>query len=308
VPAPESRNSSSPASGRPTLKGLELGPIERRLDALSRKHRVSHVAFMLCQLLVRRDIATATSAMAFDLFLAAIPMLALSGWLFGKLLLGDHESVLQTTALLLNLTPSEVQTLTWQQLDRFALGSVAPFALLGALWMASGAFHTSMSLLEATAGTVRRPWWRKRLVALLSVVLSILLFGSCALLAVWVSVGPARLFVALSGGDLQLNPGVTHYLLLLLLALLGVGLVALFFYVASPRPGVRRRIFPGALVSVVAGSAISGAFAYYAGHLARFALFYGSLAAVAVTLAWLWLVCLSVLIGAELNQLLENGE
>ena len=34
--------------------------------------------------------------------------------LFGKLLLGNHESVLQTTAALLNLTPNEVQVLTWQ--------------------------------------------------------------------------------------------------------------------------------------------------------------------------------------------------
>jgi len=85
-------------------------------------------------------------------------------------------------------------------------------------------------------------------------------------------------------------------------------LLALFFYVASPRPGVPRRVFPGAVLAVISGSAVSAAFAYYAGHLARFALFYGSLAAVAVTLAWLWFVCFSVLIGAELNQLLENGE
>jgi membrane protein len=285
-----------------------MGTFEQRLEQLTRRNRATHVAFMLGQILVRRDIAAATSAMAFDLFLAAIPMLALSGWLFGKLLLGNHETVLQTTSLLLNLTPNEVQAMTWQQLDRFALGSVAPFALLGALWTASGAFHTSMSLLEASAGTVRRPWWRKRLVALVSVLVSIVLFGSSALFAVWVSVGPSRLFVAISGGDVQLNPGVTHYLLLLSLALLGVGLLALFFYVASPRPGVRRRIFPGAVVAVVAGSSVSGAFAFYAGHLARFALFYGSLAAVAVTLAWLWFVCFSVLVGAELNQLLENGE
>ena len=287
---------------------MPLGGFEQRLEELTRRNRITHVAFMLCQILVRRDIAAATSAMAFDLFLAAIPMLALSGWLFGKLLLGNHDSVLQTTALLLNLTPNEVQAMTWQQLDRFALGTVAPFALLGALWTASGAFHTSMSVLEASAGTVRRPWWRKRLVALVSVLVSIVLFGSSALFAVWVSVGPSRLFVAISGGDVQLNPGVTHYLLLLSLALLGVGLLALFFYVASPRPSVRRRIFPGALVAVVAGSGVSGAFAFYAGHLARFALFYGSLAAVAVTLAWLWFVCFSVLVGAELNQLLENGE
>ncbi|HYQ17191.1 MAG TPA: YihY/virulence factor BrkB family protein [Polyangiaceae bacterium] len=290
------------------MRGLELGPLERRLDEVSRRHRLTHVAFMLGQLLVRRDIASAASAMAFNLFLAAIPMLALSGWLFGKVLLGDHDVVLQTTALLLNLTPQAVQTLTWQQLDRFALGSVAPFALFGAVWTASGAFHTSMTLLEATAGTVPRPWWRKRLVSLVSVAVSIVLFGSSVLLAVWISVGPERLFVALSGGELELNPGVTHYLLLLALGVLGVALVALFFFVASPRPGVRRRVFPGAVLAVVAGSAISGGFGYYATHLVRFALFYGSLAAVAVTLAWLWLVCFSVLVGAELNQLLENGE
>jgi membrane protein len=289
------------------LRAERLGSFEQRLDELTRRHRPLHVAFMLAQILVRRDIAAATSAMAFDLFLAAIPMLALSGWLFGKLL-ANHESVLQTTALLLNLTPNEVQALTWQQLDRFSLGSVAPFALLGALWIASGAFHTSMTLLEASAGTTRRRWLRKRILALISVVLSILLFGSSALLAVWMSGGPARLLGAVSGGSAELNPGVAHYLLLLLLAVLGVALLALFFYVASPRPGVRRRIFPGAVLAVLAGSAVSAAFAYYAGHLARFALFYGSLAAVAVTLAWLWFVCFSVLVGAELNQLLENGE
>lgn len=307
VPAPDSRPSSYPP-GRPTLRGLSLGPLESRLDRLTRRHRATHVAFMLTQILVRRDIAAATSAMAFDLFLAAIPMLALAGWLFGKLLLGNHESVLQTTAALLNLTPSEVQTITWQQLDRFAIDTVAPFALVGALWTASGAFHTSMALLEASAGTVRRPWLRKRLIALLSVVVSIVLFGSSALLAVWVSGGPSRLFVAISGGEMELNASFSHYLLLVLLAVMGVLLLALFFFVASPRPGVRRRVFPGAIVAVVAGSSVSGAFAYYAGHLAGFALFYGSLAAVAVTLAWLWLVCFSVLMGAELNQLLENGE
>jgi membrane protein len=316
VPAPETSSGderwsdspasrSSNASGRPSLRRLELVGWERRLDQLTRRHRITHVAFMLGQVLVRRDIAAATSAMAFDLFLAAIPMLALSGWLFGKLLTG-HPSVLQTTALLLDLTPNEVQAMTWQQLDRYSLGSVAPFALLGALWIASGAFHTSMTLLEASAGTARRPWLRKRLLALISVLVSIVLFSSSALLAVWVSGGPARLLGEVSGTEL--NASFSHYLLLLLLTVLGVAFVALFFYVASPRPGVRRRIFPGAVLAVLAGSAVSVAFAYYASHLAGFALFYGSLAAVAVTLAWLWFVCFSVLVGAELNQLLENGE
>jgi membrane protein len=285
---------------------LELTGVERRLEQLTRGHPIAHTAFGLCQLLFRRDIAAASSAMAFDLFLAAIPMLALSGWLFGKLL-SNHESVLHATAMLLDLTPNEVKGLLWQHLDRFALSAVAPFALLGALWIASGAFHTSISLLEVTAGTRPRPWWRKRAIALLSVVASIALFALAAALSVWVSGGPARLLELLSDGSAVLDAGVAHWLLLSLLALLGVGLLALFFLVASPRPGVRRRVFPGAIAAILAGSAVSLAFAYYAVHLARFAMFYGSLAAVAVTLAWLWLICFSILAGAELNQLLENG-
>ncbi len=307
VPAPAHPSRASLVPRRPSLRGLELTGLERKLDELTRRNRLAHGAFALCQLLVRRDIAAATSAMAFELFLASIPLLALSGWLFGRLL-ADHEAVLQAIALLVNLTPNEVQGLVWQHLDGFALGTAAPFALLGALWIASGAFHTSMALLEASSGTARRSWWRRRVIALLSVIVSIALFTLATGLAVWASGGPARLLAGLSGGDTVLDASVAHWLLLALLAMLGVALLALFFYVASPRPAVRRRVFPGATAAVLSGSVVSLAFAYYAGNLARFATFYGSLAAVAVTLAWLWLVCFSVLAGAELNQLLEDGE
>lgn len=307
VPAPASRPKTTFPFARPSLQGLELTGLERKLHELTRGHPVAHTAFALVQVLVRGEIAAATGAMAFDLFLAAIPMLALSGWLFGRLL-RDHESVLQATALLLNLTPSEVQGLTGQQLDQFAPSAVAPLALLGALWIASGAFHTSMALLETSAGPLRRPWWRKRVISLISVVASIALFALATALSVWMSGGPARLLAVLSDGSAVLDAGVTQWLLLGLLAILGVGFLALFFFVASPRPGVRRRLFPGAVAAVLSGSLVSLAFAYYAGHLARFAMFYGSLAAVAVTLAWLWFVCFCLLAGAELNQLLENGE
>ena len=40
--------------------------------------------------------------------------------------------------------------------------------------------------------------------------------------------------------------------------------------------------------------------------LARFALFYGTLSAVAITLGWLWIMCLTLLLGAELNLQLED--
>jgi membrane protein len=74
------------------------------------------------------------------------------------------------------------------------------------------------------------------------------------------------------------------------------------------RPGVRRRVWPGAVITVIIGFLISAAFGYYVRELARFALFYGSLAAVAITLAWLWLLCGVLILGAEINAELENEE
>ena len=65
-------------------------------------------------------------------------------------------------------------------------------------------------------------------------------------------------------------------------------------------------MWPGAALAVAIGAIASSALAYYGQTLARFTLFYGSLAAVAVLLAWLWLWCAAMLLGAELNTQLED--
>ena len=51
------------------------------------------------------------------------------------------------------------------------------------------------------------------------------------------------------------------------------------------------------MLTIAASGSASLAFAYYAHHLARFALFYGTPSAVAITLGWLWIVCLTLLLG-----------
>jgi membrane protein len=83
-------------------------------------------------------------------------------------------------------------------------------------------------------------------------------------------------------------------------------LLAAFFLIAVARPGVRRRVWPGAGLTVTIGVFMSAGFAYYASTIARFTLFYGSLAVVAIMLAWIWLWCWALLVGAELNAVLEE--
>src|SRR4051812_49096600 len=206
----------------------------------------SHKLWLVGRGLVTRDTLQAASAMAFDLFLAAIPMLALAGWLFSRMSQGS-DAGLTGASLLVDLTPSEVRTLIWKQLGQFSVTAVAPFALLGALWLASSAFNTLMAVLEVTVGATRRPWWRRRAIALACVVLSIVLFMLGGTLAVTLAGGPSTVLRYVARGENPFLDRASHFLLLGLVLLIAITLLSAFFRIAVIRPGVKRRVWPGAM-------------------------------------------------------------
>ena len=80
------------------------------------------------------------SAMAFNLFLAAIPMLALGGYLAATLL-RQSQDALDLMSLYMDLSPLEVHQIVQRHFKRFSGGAVAPVAILGSLWLASNAFY-----------------------------------------------------------------------------------------------------------------------------------------------------------------------
>ena len=69
---------------------------------------------------------------------------------------------------------------------------------------------------------------------------------------------------------------------------------------------VKRRYWPGAFTAVLCWLTVSWAFGEYVSSLANYAVYYGSLAAVAVLLVWLYLTSLTLVIGAEVNAQLEG--
>ena len=96
--------------------------------------------------------------------------------------------------------------------------------------------------------------------------------------------------------------------LALLLSIAGAisGLGAFYWVSVSHTKRVRRRVFPGAALALGLWLVISWGFGLYVRTLSNYAVFYGSLAAVAVLLVWLWLTSLAILVGAELNAQLEG--
>jgi uncharacterized BrkB/YihY/UPF0761 family membrane protein len=93
------------------------------------------------------------------------------------------------------------------------------------------------------------------------------------------------------------------------LLMLGTGVVFLagFYRFAVEHPaGMRRRVWPGAVAAIFSWLVVSWAFGNYAASIGDYALYYGSLAAVAVLLVWLYLSSLALVVGAEVNAQLEG--
>jgi membrane protein len=92
-----------------------------------------------------------------------------------------------------------------------------------------------------------------------------------------------------------------------LMLVTGAVFLAGFYRVAVEHPpGVRRRVWPGAIAAILSWLLVSWAFGNYAVSIGDYALYYGSLAAVAVLLVWLYLSSLTLVIGAEVNAQLEG--
>ncbi len=83
--------------------------------------------------------------------------------------------------------------------------------------------------------------------------------------------------------------------------------LAAFYRYGVERPReIKRVVWPGATLAIVGWLVLSWLFSVYVTSLGRYALYYGSLAAVAVLLVWFWLSSLALLVGAELNAQLEG--
>ena len=92
-----------------------------------------------------------------------------------------------------------------------------------------------------------------------------------------------------------------------LMLVLGMVLLAGFYRYAVEHPaGVRRRVWPGTFTAVGSWLIVSWGFGLYAVSMSSYALYYGSLAAVAVMMVWLYLTSLSLVVGAEVNAYLER--
>jgi membrane protein len=268
---------------------LGLARLERRI----RRNRAGRQLLRLIDSLDRHGAALGAGAMAFDAFLSLVPLVAFLGYVTarlhenGDLLIGPFERA----------APGPVGDFVRNDLSRLADGStfaIAPVSFVAFVWTSSAGISTAMSVFETMFHSPPRPWVVRRAIAAGCVLGSIVLLGGLTV-------------AALALGSLGGAP-VHRLLAFALPPVVIVGMTAAFFRIAirGPRPRARRRIFPGAVATLLLWTVVSGLFSLYVAQFSRYVTLYGSLATAAIFLFWLWLLALLLLVGGEINAMLEG--
>jgi membrane protein len=244
--------------------------------------------------------------LAFYFLLALFPALLFMVALIGYLPVENaiHELLLA----LATVAPHELVALLREQLAQITAASNASLltlGILGALWSSSSAMVAIIDALNrAYDVTEWRPWWKRRLVAIcLTVSLVLFIVVSLALVligptmafsvAYWLRVGPAVALVW----------GLIRWPLIVCCVVLAMDLVYHF------APNRRRRwswITPGSILATVLWIASSLAFKLYVTSFADYTATYGAIGGAIVTMLWFYVSSIAILIGAELNGVIEE--
>jgi membrane protein len=255
------------------------------------------------------DAAGLAAEIAFRSFLELFPFFIFLAGLGGILesVLHIHNPANQMLDMLEQSLPQGAADPIRKQLEA-VLGSqqsnLLGLPLLGILWLAAGSGATLLKAMNRIYGIEEtRPMWERYLVGLWLTVLG----GAVLVLAVaMMTVG--QLLGQQAGGDdapgwFWSLAGYLRWPILVAILTLEAGVV---FRVAPNTLPPWRFVTPGAALFVGGWLLASGLFAVYVDKSGGYASTYGVLGGVIVLLLWLQLTAYVLVLGAELNGLLER--
>jgi membrane protein len=238
---------------------------------------------------------------AFTAFLSLFPFLIFLATLAG--FLGDRDTASEFIAAMFRFMPDDVaQTLA--PAVREVVGvreqGLLTFSILATLWFASSGVEALRSgLNRAYSVTEKRAIWWLRLQSIAVVIFSAVVIFFLSLAVIF---GPLVWRVFGSDIDEVLDTRfvfVTARYAVAVVLLLGA-LVLLHRWLPNTRQAFVR-VLPGVCLTAVLWLIGASLFSWYVGNLANYALFYGSLGGVAITLVFFYITAIIFIFGAEFN-------
>ncbi len=205
--------------------------------------------------------------------------------------------------------PGESQSLVQKTLQEVLHGSNASLLSVGAvvaLWTASSGMAAVMAALNVAYHIEDpRPWWKRRLTAiLLTLGFSVLLLAGLVMMVFGPKLGSA----AASRWGLQpVFQTVWNALNIALPVCFILLAVALVYYFAPATKQGWHWVTPGSVVAAVLWFIVSFALRLYVTSFANYNATYGSLGGAILLLLWLYLTGVVLLCGAEINSEIETA-
>lgn len=248
------------------------------------------------------DTLNQAAVIAYFAMLSLVPMLGL----VLTFALGARTGVaVQIDALSHRLMPMGAYQIVENQIDKIqsqkTVGLLS-LSILLLLWSASSMFVAIMDTTNAAYG-VRddRPWWKRRLIAIvLTIAEIILLLGASLSIALWPLVTG---WLQLSGSTMTLYTIVQWVVVVMALS---TGF-ALAYYFGSRIEQEWEWITPGSALGVLVLIVASIGFRFYLHFGNTYNETYGTLAGVVLMMLWLYLAALALLVGAEVNCVIERA-
>ncbi|MFN7134390.1 MAG: YihY/virulence factor BrkB family protein, partial [Myxococcales bacterium] len=214
----------------------------------------------------------------------------------------DPRSANTLVDQLSGIAPPQVTEILASQLQELGAGrspGLLTLGALGAIWAASSGMVALMQALNIAYDVEEsRSFFKKRLIA----VGMVLLAAAIALAATGIAIIAAPVLNAIGGTWAQ----VLLWLRLPVAALLMMFLWATLYWALPDVEQKFKFVSPGSILGVLVWALASWGFSVYVTNFGNYASTYGALGGVIVMLLWMWITAQMLLLGAEINAILEH--
>ena len=257
------------------------------------------------------ELSTRSAALSYYFLLALFPMLLFLLSLIG-VVAGPHSQMRESIVNGLGrMAPGSASQLVHRVVDqtlKASSGIKLAAGILGALWSASGgmsAIVTSLNVIYRVQET--RSWMRQKLTVVgLTIALALLIIIALVLVLYGGKIGGAIASHVGLGDVFRVAWNVLQYPVALAALLLSYSMI----YYFAPNLDERKWywVTPGAAAGVLLWLGASFGFRVYLHFFNSYSATYGSVGAVIILMAWLYITGFAILVGGELNWVIENED
>lgn len=256
------------------------------------------------------DVINRAAILSFYFLLALFPLLLFLTALLGYFADSGTElrrNLLTYLRAIVPVSASDLINTTVDEIIKNSSGGKLSFGLLTSLWFASsgmGAIIEGLNVAYDVKET--RAWWRRTLLAIaLTIALAVLIITALALMFYGSRIAEGIANRYGFGAAFTSLWTVLRWLFVLVFVFLAFQLI--YYFAPDLHEQQLRWLTPGAAVGVILWLLVSFLFGSYLNFYNTYSMVYGSLGAVIILLLWFYLTGVTILIGGEVNALIEQA-